>query len=219
VLEDPLKPHQYVFIIAPGRSGSTLIQNLLNSIPNWLIRGENGGIHLSLIDTVRTARESQKQFGGKERPPSHPWFGITEFELESFGRDLGEAFVADILRPPPETRVVGFKEIRWNWKNLTQDLFVMQTLFPGSRFVLNTREPSAIAQSGWWRDVENSHEWVSKRVRAIEQASRETGDESFLLRYEEYTANPSSLIDLFSWLGEAWDLERVEKVLSERLTH
>jgi hypothetical protein len=209
----------YVFVVAPGRSGSTVIQNLLNSVPNWVIRGENGGIHLSLIDAIRKARESEKKYGGRERPASHPWFGITEFDLESFGKDLGEAFIKDILRPPPGTRVTGFKEIRWHWEHLTQDIHAMKVIFPRSRFVLNIREPSAISQSGWWKGKDYTQERLSRMVEAIERANQETGGDSFLLRYEEYTTDPSCLKDFFSWLGEEWDSDRVDRVLEERLTH
>lgn len=34
----------YVFIITYGRSGSTLTQNLLNSLPGYCIRGENSNL-------------------------------------------------------------------------------------------------------------------------------------------------------------------------------
>ena len=31
----------HVFVMTYGRSGSTLLMGILNSIPGWLLRGEN----------------------------------------------------------------------------------------------------------------------------------------------------------------------------------
>lgn len=38
------QPLGYLFVVTYGRSGSTLVQGLLNSIPGYLIRGENRGV-------------------------------------------------------------------------------------------------------------------------------------------------------------------------------
>ena len=39
----------YIFIICAGRSGSTALQNMLNSDPNVLIRGENNNFFFILL--------------------------------------------------------------------------------------------------------------------------------------------------------------------------
>jgi hypothetical protein len=51
----------YVFIVTYGRSGSTLLQGVLNSIPGYLVRGENRQAlrHLrALMQITRTAMSS-----------------------------------------------------------------------------------------------------------------------------------------------------------------
>ena len=42
--------HRYVFVVTYGRSGSTLVQGLLNAFPRVLVRGEND---LYLLDLYR----------------------------------------------------------------------------------------------------------------------------------------------------------------------
>ena len=44
----------YVFVMTYGRSGSTLLMGLLNTIPGYLIRGENDDALRFLFDFHRT---------------------------------------------------------------------------------------------------------------------------------------------------------------------
>ena len=46
---------QYLFVITYGRSGSTVLLNLLNAIEGYTIRGENCGIVSHLARTVSAA--------------------------------------------------------------------------------------------------------------------------------------------------------------------
>ena len=48
------------------------------------------------------------------------------------------------LRPEPDTRVVGFKEIRWNREDLSDMLDWVREVLPGVRFVVNTRSLTAM---------------------------------------------------------------------------
>jgi hypothetical protein len=49
----------YVFVMTYGRSGSTLLMGLLNTIPGYLVRGENDdGMLTSVADDVRMTSAS-----------------------------------------------------------------------------------------------------------------------------------------------------------------
>jgi hypothetical protein len=65
----------HLFIVTYGRSGSTLLQGILNSTPGVLIRGENRGISYKLHEfhriTVVTATRSPSSRSppqGRDRP-------------------------------------------------------------------------------------------------------------------------------------------------------
>ena len=209
---------QFVFIVAPGRSGSTLVQAVLNSIPGWKILGENAGTLQGLISSVN-ATASAQSYGLDLRKANDPWYGADQISTEEYATSLGSTFTRKILRPTVATRVTGFKEIRWAWHDLSKNLRDTQTIFPNARFVLNVRNPRDVAKSAWWKEQEDSVDAVSKIVSAIENTAAELADDTFLLRYEEYTSNPASLKALFDWLGEKWDEERTREILAERLTH
>jgi hypothetical protein len=51
----------YVFVVTYGRSGSTLTQGLLNTLPRTLVRGENNLYLLFMFRAERLAKTFKKQ--------------------------------------------------------------------------------------------------------------------------------------------------------------
>src|SRR5689334_17410791 len=109
---------QSVLIVTYGRSGSTLLQGILNSIPGCLIRGENyafcEGLYLSYKSYLRTQREQ----GGDPTTAdvSSPWYGALHLDADQYAADMGALVRAHLTRGvPPGTKLecVGFKEIRY----------------------------------------------------------------------------------------------------------
>lgn len=208
----------YVFVVAPGRSGSTLVQTILNSIPGWKILGENAGSLQGLVQSLNATHKTR--YRQKARVPDNgPWFGATEILVDKYAASLGRGFTKHILRPERNTRVTGFKEVRWDWEDLTANLEGVQAIFPNARFILNIRNPQDIAMSAWWSTSKDSIHEVSKIVSAIENTAEEMSKDSFLLRYEEYVSEPSSLKALFDWLGEEWNEPTIRKILVHKLAH
>ena len=62
---EPREDLGYLFVLTYGRSGSTLLQGILNSIPGYLVRGENRQILFHLHEFHRTGvaerREQRRQ--------------------------------------------------------------------------------------------------------------------------------------------------------------
>ena len=50
----PVRDLDHVFVMTYGRSGSTLLMGILNSIPGWLLRGENRHAMRHLYDFHRS---------------------------------------------------------------------------------------------------------------------------------------------------------------------
>ena len=47
--------HDYVFVVTYGRTGSTLVQVLLNTLPRTLVRSENGMFHVYAVSQADEA--------------------------------------------------------------------------------------------------------------------------------------------------------------------
>lgn len=220
-------PQSFVFIVTYGRSGSTLLQNLLNSLPGYLIRGENDNTVLYLAQAWRAVNKSvqinSRRSRGTVTDQTSPWFGAELIEAEAYGKALAESFTRHVLQVGEGVRVAGFKEIRfankpkpfWTYLNF------LYTCFPNAKFIFNTRDHAAVARSGWWqsRDAED----VAAQLRAAEELytayQRKFPRRGYALHYDEYVADPSLLKGLFAFLEEPYDPDLVRSVMDRKLDH
>jgi hypothetical protein len=209
---------RHLFIVTYGRSGSTLLQGVLNSIPGYLIRGENDGavyhLHQFHAACVGKKRRLRKRF---ELPldTTNPHFGLDEFPAKVSLRTLRRLVTSTVLRPEEDTRVTGFKEIRWYQEDLPAYVDFLRALFPGARFLVNTRDHAAVLQSGWWPDKPKDGR-LERMESAILDLAESLGDAAYRVHFDDYTADPAALRGLFHWLGEDFDETRVRAVLGVR---
>jgi hypothetical protein len=215
-------PHErpglaYVFVVTYGRSGSTLLMGLLNSIPGYLIRGENwDALHHLFLFHRTLAEGSRKWEPARLRRRTHPFFGAADFpELRSYARTR-DLVVDTVLRPKQDTRVTGFKEIRWYREDIEEYVAWLREVFPGARFVVNTRDHDEVLRSGWWaKHPENAASLPRVEARILDLAES-LGDAAYRVHYNDYVADPSVLRGLYDWLGEPYDEAAVRAVLATR---
>ena len=207
---------QYLFVMTYGRSGSTLVQGILNTIPGYLIRGENSAAlnHLHAFHAT-IAEESARGNLVNRRKVTHPFYGMPDVPLDRSLADLRRLVVDTLLRPEPDTRVTGFKEIRWHQPDLAAYVGFLREVFPGARFVVNTRHHPDVLQSKWWAKKDNS-EYLAGIEERILAVAADLGDAAYRLHYDDYVADPTVLAGLFDWLGEEFDLARVRETLGTR---
>ena len=206
---------QHVFVMTYGRSGSTLLMGILNSIPGWLLRGENRHAMRHLYDFHASGlRERARVNPARAGQPTHPWFGIEGFPEQASLDHIRALAEATLLRPEPDTRVTGYKEIRWYDEDLPDYLDFLRQVFPGCRFVLNTRHLPDVAASNFWTHKDDPLARL-ERIEALMLAAAEgLGDAVHRVHYDDYVADPSVLRGLFEWLGEDYDEERVRSILA-----
>jgi hypothetical protein len=214
---------KFVFVVGYGRSGSTLVQALLGSIPGCHIAGENLGAVFTLAQAHAQLAEVADRFGPGPAPPDHPWFGAFEIDPDALGRRLAGTIVNEVLRPPRGTRIAGFKEIRWLAEPhdlATSMTFLKRYLVP-ARFVLNVREPEAVVRSGWWshRPRDAALAQIAAWNATLEATAKADPKHCHLLRYEAFTRDPATLAPLFAFLDEPFDHAAVDRVLGRRLAH
>ena len=163
-------PKKYVFVVSSGRSGSTLVQGLLNALPGVLVRGENGFYLLQLFRSQRRVRNYQRSFGGNSWQPTSAFYGIDEADPDDFLRAARKLMYGQLLarHNPLSVRTLGFKEIRWEElrKDEWEPFFeFFERIFPDARYVLNDRNPENVVDSGHWQKVERD-----KALRTLHHA-------------------------------------------------
>ncbi|OED48123.1 hypothetical protein AB838_12685 [Rhodobacteraceae bacterium (ex Bugula neritina AB1)] len=216
-----------LFIITYGRSGSTLLQNMLNALPGYSLRGENANLLAPLVRAWDDLRQSEQAASMRARGtpsgPHQPWYGYEAIDADRFGQDLADSFLRQVLRPEPDTRVLGFKEIRWHEDPaLFQPMLAFLARYmPDAHFLFNTRNHEEVRHSGWWRGM--------KRATVLEQL--ETAETLYArwqaahpgrclaMHYNSYAKDPAAWKPLFAFLGEPFDPELVEAVLARKLLH
>lgn len=204
----------YLFVVTYGRSGSTLLQGILSSTPGVVIRGENGGVLEQLFlfhDTVLHHR--QRLHRADPLPPSHPWWGIDGYSAATALRDIRTLLIETVLRPEQDTRVVGFKEIDWMSDRLPDQLAFVRAVFPGARFVLNTRDLAQVATSKWWARNPNALAELQAMEQRYVDALDVYGKDVYRVHYDDWVADPGTLRGLFEWMGEPFDEARVRAVM------
>ena len=208
--------YDYVFVMAYGRSGSTLLQAILNSTPGVLMRGENRGLAYYLHQFHKSAVKDAAWAGDVARRKVNPFFGIRDYPADLAVTRIRELLLDTVLRPEPGTKVLGFKEIRWYQEDLPEYLDFMRKVFPGARFILNTRQLSDVARSSWWADHDDAFEQLEVIEERMLSAAEALGPSVFHLRYDEYVDDPPKLRGLFEWLGLGFDEARVRKVMERQ---
>lgn len=216
-----------VFIVTYGRSGSTVLQNMINALPGYVLRGENANLLGSLVRAWNDLRHSEQganmRRGGRTSGPHQPWFGYEAIDADQLGQDLANVFLRDVLRPAPDTRAIGFKEIRWHSE---PDLFApmlefLQRYMPAAHFIFNTRDPDQVARSGWWktmpRDLVLAQLAQAESLYVTWQAAHP--DCCLAMHYNDFAADPDAWRPLFDFLSEPFDPELVKTILDQQLTH
>ncbi len=213
----------YVFVVTYGRSGSTLLQTLLQSIDGYFIRGENANALWPLFQSIQRIAQAKQDHGYREIEAKGPWFGINKVDPATYARHLVGCFVDDIIQPPADARVVGFKEIRFH--EVGEDFqayldFIAEQLAP-ARFIFNKRNWRDVAKSGWWKNCEESlvRDIVTKADDMFDAYADKYPERCFVAKYEDYVGKPDYWRALFDFLGETYDPVRVNALCSRQLKH
>lgn len=147
-----------VFVLSTGRSGSTLVQRLLNCHKDLVVWGEHHGFLQGIAEALtqmadpnnilypKTPEENEGpqlllptlQNPGKQLEWSNPW-SLAEFKVQA--RSFIESYFASRLEPGQRW---GFKEIRYNKLSVMRGL---RNLYPDGRFVFVKRGTVEVVRS------------------------------------------------------------------------
>lgn len=220
-------PEGFVFIVTYGRSGSTLLQKILNSIPGYCVRGENANGLFHIYQAWREMTQARAILALRRRKQAssidHPWHGAELINPDTLARALVKTFVDEVLNLPNDTRVGGFKEIRWHKsaEQFPDFMRFVHAYFPNAKVIVNTRDLDAVARSGWWaKQKPHQVKAVLSAANTMFAAYREEFPEaSISLHYDDYTGNPDAFVPLFDFLGESFDRDAIKAILDTPLHH
>lgn len=219
-----------LFVVTYGRSGSTLLQNMLNALPGVTLRGENNNLLAPLVAGWQGLRQfypeqlaRMKIAGSLPSGPHQPWFGYENITSDAYGREMAVGFLRGVLCPPPGTHTIGFKEIRWHED---PELFLpmlefLHQYFPGARFVFNTRDHGEVCRSGWWKNMDPDlvRAELTRAEALYDQWQAAHPDCSLAMHYNDYIQGPEAWRALFDFIGEAFDADLVQAALDHKLMH
>lgn len=194
---------EYVFVVTYGRSGSTLVQGMLNAMPRTLVRGENGLYVQHLFRAWQAADEIREQRkGAPANKPTNAFYGINALTRKRFVRNAHRLVKGGLLGAENEQDYdrLGFKEVEWHHLEPQEtapffDWF--DEVCPDAKYVLNTRDVEQVMGSGFWqrRDAEESAAAID-RVLAIQEHLRTTRPDRVLdTRYEVITGEDRAASD------------------------
>lgn len=209
----------YAFIITYGRSGSTLLQGLLNGVDGMLIRGENGQLFHRFYESWRDLGELIQKSPASTLP-NNPWYGACLIDRNKYLRDLEQVarnLILGDLQDHPGIRCIGFKEIRYSDhpETLADYLEFMNQLFPKAAFIFNTRKLDDVVDSGFWK--EEDPEITRKKLLKTESIFSEFAESHgncYSLTYEDILARNEKLKGMYDFLGAPYDTERVDIIMS-----
>lgn len=208
-----------ILIVSYGRSGSTLVQGLVNGIDNVLVRGENLDFCYGLYSAWKSLVETRRDYAV---PFCHsvtsPWYGAHRVNPERFVFGL-RRLVRGQLVPDhlPAGTVYGFKEIRYadHPEDFEQYLEFLTMVFPKPAFIFTKRNHADVASSSWWKES-SAADVASVLARMDDAYDRylESHDNAFVIRYEEMVSGPPGVRPMLDFLGARMSDDTIREILS-----
>ena len=213
---------QSIIVVTYGRTGSTLLLSILNSLPGILLRGENQNAVYGLFNAYLSLTNSKKNFFTKIDDSSSPFYGNTELDERQFLIDARQ-LMRNQLVGIKEVECWGFKEVRYTPSDLTIEgkyvisdyLDFLVKLFPNPAIIFLTRNIDDVLESGFWR--ERNDRAVSQAMLELcdtefERWQRLNTDRCFDLDYTNIVANDDHFKNLFKFLECVPDFQKIEKL-------
>gem|GEM_PF-866535 len=216
--------YKSILIVTYGRSGSTLLQGVLNSINGVIVRGENNNTFSHLYHMVSDLEMLKRKRLGAILP-NQPWYGISIInhqDVMSHCQNLARTILLADYADNTNMICYGFKEIRYHelGDDFDQYLDFLSELLPNPAIIFNTRNLGDVTNSAWWQ--KQNSERVINRLRKMErrfQAYGENRKNCFHISYEDVVSKSHKLEKLFDFLGAPYSPERVDTILSVSHSH
>jgi len=215
-----------VLICATGRSGSTTMMRILNTIPHSNICGENAGAINSLLDFYRRIRfSSETHIPGNFNPASYEYVIQQNFKPSWYNSynyqqmvHLIKMTIINMFKNKETTNVWGFKEIRYDHGNINY-LKDFKELFPQTKVIIQIRENiQAQSKSAWFKKNSNASTFLAKTNNEFVEFYRQNKEWCYLTSFERMF-DMENIKNMFGFIQCEEDFEesKVREILANNL--
>lgn len=215
-----------VLICATGRSGSTTMQRLINTIPNSNICGENYGAINSLLEFYRRLKTTTKDYVpghlmpatfedivSKNVKPS--WYN--SYNLNQIVQMI-KIMIINMFKNSESTNVWGFKEIRYDSGNINY-IKDFKELFPKTKVIIQVRRNlRAQSNSGWFKGDKMAFNYLHKNTKDLIDFGLKNKEWCYITSFEQIF-DRNNLKNIFSFIGcrENYDEAKITQVLNNNI--
>lgn len=205
---------KFILICGTGRSGSTTLQRIINTIEESNINGENWGAINNLLECYMNIKKTNTYLmssyveGKTKIKPS--WYNCYDFENV---KNNIKNTILSIITNDNSKKVIGFKEIRYDYKKIYLiDQFI--ELFPNTKVICHIDDNiNRQCKSGWW--TEDSREHLTEYNNQLINYSK--SNENCYLSYMKNLFTINEIKKMFEFLGEELDEEKYNYIINNNL--
>ena len=215
-----------ILICATGRSGSTTMQRIINTIPNSNICGENWGAIISLLEFYRRVKNTTFNYTPGHLTPCKydhlikknikpSWYNSYNYNQIVH---LIKIMIINMFKNSDETNLWGFKEIRYDSGNINY-IKDFKELFPQTKVIIHVRENiQAQSRSGWFKKDKNAIPFLFKTTRELIDFSAQNKEWCFYSSFEKmFDKNHLKKMFTFIDCGEKYNEKIVEEILNNNI--
>jgi hypothetical protein len=215
-----------VLICATGRSGSTTMQRIINTIPNSNICGENFAAVNSLLEFYARLKKTTAKLNyhgihnlsyeevirKKIKPAWYNSYNILEIQKQI--REM----IVKLFKLNDSINLWGFKEIRYDSGNIKY-MREFKELFPQTKVIIQIRENVfAQSKSGWFNKDVNAIQFLKKTNLELYEYYTKNKDYCYITSFEKMF-DMKNIQNIFLFIGckEHYSEEKIKEVLNNNI--
>ena len=224
---DSIVNDKIVVICSTGRSGSTTMLRLINTIPNSNICGENDNMIISILDAYRKLKTTNYYFKTKyidedaldrgldldQLKPA--WYNSFSYRKMVY---LIKEIIIEMFKDNDTTHVWGFKEVRIVDQYSLSLLNDFKELFPQLKVIIHLKRDTATqSRSSWWGERNGTINILNEANIALYQFY-ESCDYCFLSTFENIK-NITNIKNIFEFIDsrQYYDDTKISQVLRNNM--
>ena len=211
---------RFLFILSPGRAGSTSLLTTFNLLPNVRLSGENNDALFHAYEIMHALDERHGIFQyNADRSDNLPWMhnaipkqslACTSQKIMSTINPPKHEYLSGLsnekeLKTHEDDTIIGAKMIRlqegseWNAQHAVS---YFKEHFPCAKYIVNSRDPKKILSSanklGWNPNLQK----IKEGNQFLKRFAKMMGDDrAVFLKMEEWSNDVNILNDVIEWLG------------------
>ena len=215
-----------VLICATGRSGSTTLQRIINTIPNSNICGENYGSISSLLEFhYRLHVASLERIPGNYNPTTYQelieknvkpsWYN--SYKMNDIEECIRQTIIK-MFKKDENNNLWGFKEIRYDHDQIKL-LKYFKMLFPQTKVIIQIRENIyEQSNSGWFKKDKGAFDYITSTNRKLFQFYMQNKSWCYFNTFEKMF-DKKNIKNIFSFIecGDQYDENKVIDVLNNNI--